>query len=315
MRPVESLYTVYSNDHIQLTDCPFCKETVDKYVEIDNALLFIDLLLLKSGAYRHLVFNSLELHLSKYPRAKALNNCQSLREYMQALIFNIKNWFCKYDRLNRLWLLLISFEIYLTWVTEESKYIYYLNRHDNDGKLIVLSKNLPESFQWNSSIMRNTITSKVFTWSPPVQYLYFASYCILDICLFHTFIRHFILKKLHWGRDSVYSKDIISYTILLSYGAKIFPILMLIWPYDTLISMSIIKWVANFYIIESLKIVTKLSYWNIIKIFVLVSLLRYCSVKPILIFFVAKFNFPKIKNLICQEFMLLLQKSGTYLLL
>lgn len=63
MRPVDSLYTVYSNDHIQLTDCPYCQETVDKYVEIDNVLLFIDLLLLKAGAYRHLVFNALELHL------------------------------------------------------------------------------------------------------------------------------------------------------------------------------------------------------------------------------------------------------------
>lgn len=90
---------------------------------------------------------------------------------------------------------------------------------------------------------------------------------------------------------------------------------MLIWPYDTLISMSIIKWVANLYIIESLKIVTNLSYWNIIKIFISVSLLRYFMVKPILIIFVAKFNFSVIKNLIHQEFILLLQKSGTYLLL
>lgn len=315
MRPVDSLYTVYSNDHIQLTDCPYCQETVDRYVEIDNVLLFIDLLLLKAGAYRHLVFNALELHLSKYPKRKALNDCQCLRDYTQALLFNVKNWFCKYDRLNRLWLLLLSFEIYLTWVTEESKYIYYLNRNNNDGKLIMLSKKLPESFKWDSAIMRNTITSKVFTWSPPIQYLYFASYCILDVSLFHTFTQYFILKKLHWKHYSVSSKDVISYTILLSYGAKIFPILMLIWPYDTLISMSIIKWVANLYIIESLKIVTNLSYWNIIKIFISVSLLRYFMVKPILIVFVAKFNFSVIKNLIHQEFILLLQKSGTYLLL
>ncbi|KOG97933.1 sterol homeostasis protein ARV1 [Saccharomyces eubayanus] len=315
MQPVDSLYTVYSNDHIQLTDCPFCQEIVDKYVEIDNVLLFIDLLLLKPGAYRHLVFNSLELHLAKYPKGKTLKNCQSLYDRMQVLMFNFKNWFCKFDRLNRLWLLLLSFEIYLTWVTEESKYIYYMNRNNNDGKLIMLSKNLPETFKWDSTIMRNTITSKVFTWSPSLQYLYFASYCILDVSLFHTLTRRFILKKLHWGQNFVYSKDIISYTILLSYGAKIFPILMLIWPYDTLISMSIIKWVANFYIIESLKIVTKLSYWSIIKVFITVSFVRYCLVKPVLILFVAKFNFSIIKNLICQEFMLLLQKSGTYLLL
>lgn len=79
--------------------------------------------------------------ISKYPKRKALNDCQCLRDYTQALLFNVKNWFCKYDRLNRLWLLLLSFEIYLTWVTEESKYIYYLNRNNNDGKLIMLSKN------------------------------------------------------------------------------------------------------------------------------------------------------------------------------
>ncbi|CAI4035152.1 hypothetical protein SMKI_12G2970 [Saccharomyces mikatae IFO 1815] len=315
MQHVDSLYTVYSNDHIQLTDCPFCEEIVDKYVEIDNVLLFIDLLLLKPGAYRHLVFNSLELHLSKYPKGKPVNDCQCLLDYTEALVFNIKNWFRKYDRLNRLWLLLLSFEIYLTWVTEESKYIYYLNRNNDDSNLIMLSMKLPESFKWDSTIVRNTITSKVFTWRPPIQYLYFASYCILDVSLFHTLIQYFILKKLHWGRNFASSKDIISYTILLSYGAKIFPILMLIWPYDTLISMSIIKWVANFYIIESLKIVTKLSYWNIIKIFISVALLRYCLVKPTLILCVAKFKLSAIKNLMYQEFMLLLQKSGTYLFL
>lgn len=140
MQPVDSLYTVYSNDHIQLTDCPFCQEIVDKYVEIDNVLLFIDLLLLKPGAYRHLVFNSLELHLAKYPKGKTLKNCRSLYDHVQVLIFNVKNWFCKFDRLNRLWLLLLSFEIYLTWVTEESKYIYYMNRNNNDGKLISFQK-------------------------------------------------------------------------------------------------------------------------------------------------------------------------------
>ena len=57
--PVKSLYTKYSKDNVRLTQCGNCKKFADKYVEHDYVLIFIDLVLIKPQADRHLLFNSL----------------------------------------------------------------------------------------------------------------------------------------------------------------------------------------------------------------------------------------------------------------
>ncbi|KAI8047862.1 Arv1 protein [Syncephalis plumigaleata] len=59
-RPANTLYTEYSKGNIRLTPCEFCKRFVDKYVELDFVIIFIDLLLHKPQVYRHLLFNRLE---------------------------------------------------------------------------------------------------------------------------------------------------------------------------------------------------------------------------------------------------------------
>lgn len=56
---VSSLYTQYSPSNIRLTACPRCNKFADKYIEYDNVLIFVDIILLKPQAYRHLVFNVL----------------------------------------------------------------------------------------------------------------------------------------------------------------------------------------------------------------------------------------------------------------
>jgi hypothetical protein len=52
--PVSHLYTSYSKADdralgkgVRLTQCPRCKRFADKYVEHDNVVLFIDLVLIK----------------------------------------------------------------------------------------------------------------------------------------------------------------------------------------------------------------------------------------------------------------------------
>ncbi|CCC69275.1 hypothetical protein NCAS_0C02850 [Naumovozyma castellii] len=247
--PTDSLYTVYSNHHIQLTDCKNCHNVVDRYVEIDNVLLFIDLLLLKHDAYRHLVYNSLEETLLKYDQWKPITS-------LSVLTTNVRNWILKFDQLNRLWILLLTFEIYLMWVTEEQKK------------------------PWSRSLL----TGKVLLCEVQYQYLYFALYCLIDISIFHYLTQFCIISWIKWGQNINFAKHIISYTILISYCAKIFPILMLIWPYDTILSMSIIKWIANIYIVEALRIVTRLPYWKILGILLFVSLCRFVLATPILIF-------------------------------
>ncbi|KAF8589895.1 Arv1-domain-containing protein [Ramaria rubella] len=58
--PVEHLYTVYQSAHnLRLEQCTrsSCLAFVDPYVEYDTLALLLDLILLKRGVYRHLLFN------------------------------------------------------------------------------------------------------------------------------------------------------------------------------------------------------------------------------------------------------------------
>lgn len=268
LEQTESLYVTYSNRHIQLTQCKRCHKPVDKYVERDNVILFIDLLLLKPGAYRHLVFNSLESNLDKYIDMDS--------EINGTMMNNLSCWWNKFDLLNRLWILLITFEIYLKCATEESRY----------------------SQLWKSAAKSNIPLDLIHLRSAQFQYIYFTLYSLLDILLFHNLIQYAVIVFYNWGHDIKYAKQVVSYTILLSYGAKIFPVLMLIWPYDTIISMDIIKGVANLYIIESLKIVTNLSYGKIIRIFLTVTLIRIVIVRLIMILFLTGGNLPLTINYI-----------------
>ncbi|CCK67953.1 sterol homeostasis protein ARV1 KNAG_0A02640 [Huiozyma naganishii CBS 8797] len=275
----ESLYVVYSNNHIQLTDCSRCHDVVDKYIEIDNVILFIDLLLLKPGAYRHLVYNSLEINCSKYKPWKPLRGAPLLQQ-PRLFRLNLRNWLQKYDTLNRLWVLLIAFEIYLKWINEESKMAQHSREGSDQGCIAKLG---------------------VFHWDIFHQYMFFALYSLLDISIFHYSLQFCIIGLCGWGRDIKLAKHIMSYTTLLSYGAKIFPILTIIWPYDTLLSMNIIQWVANLYVVESLKIVTNLSYFKIVTAVVATALLRTVTVKPLLFLFLTGCNYQQWKTCIASE--------------
>ncbi|EIM90941.1 Arv1-domain-containing protein [Stereum hirsutum FP-91666 SS1] len=56
--PVPYLYTVYQSAHnVRLEQCPTCLQFADLYVEHDALILVLDLILLKRGVYRHLLFN------------------------------------------------------------------------------------------------------------------------------------------------------------------------------------------------------------------------------------------------------------------
>lgn len=54
---VDHVYKEYSKGNIRLSICNKCNQTVDKYVEYENILIFIDLLLHKPQAYRHVMYN------------------------------------------------------------------------------------------------------------------------------------------------------------------------------------------------------------------------------------------------------------------
>ncbi|KAN0107515.1 Arv1 domain containing protein [Russula decolorans] len=55
---VSYLYTVYhSVNNVRLEQCPSCRAPADPYVEHDALVIVLDLILLKPGVYRHLLFN------------------------------------------------------------------------------------------------------------------------------------------------------------------------------------------------------------------------------------------------------------------
>jgi transcription elongation factor Elf1 len=58
--PTPQIYVEYGKGNIRLMQCENCGKFCDKYVEFDLTILFIDMILLKATAYRHLVYNRIQ---------------------------------------------------------------------------------------------------------------------------------------------------------------------------------------------------------------------------------------------------------------
>ncbi|KAI9164497.1 sterol homeostasis protein [Blastocladiella emersonii ATCC 22665] len=55
--PVDRLFTEYSPGNIRLEQCPACSAFADAYLERDAVLVFVDVLLHRAPAFRHVLFN------------------------------------------------------------------------------------------------------------------------------------------------------------------------------------------------------------------------------------------------------------------
>jgi len=62
---VKALYREYSKGNIRLAHCPHCSSIADKYVELEAHIVFIDLILHRVQAYRHVLFNRQIVRISK----------------------------------------------------------------------------------------------------------------------------------------------------------------------------------------------------------------------------------------------------------
>ena len=235
-------------------------------------------------------YNKLEMKLSKYPDWKKPGRNLKFWEKTKIFSHNIRNWLNKYDQFNRLIIFLIAFEVYLTWVSEETKYYKYRNDFKATKELLIYE------------VLQGSVT---------FQYLYFFLIVCVEFIVLHSVIQFVLLKIWGWGSELKYKKDIISYTIVVSYGAKIFPILMVIWPYDTLLSTTIIKFIANIYVVEAVKIVTRKSYFKISLLFSGALLLRYITVKLILFLMMSNFDSAKFSRYAASEYELLLFRMYT----
>lgn len=95
---IDCLYSQYKGTYIRLTTCPNCGLVVDSYVEFDLVILFLDLMLWKPQAYRHLAYNTVEQMFQNNKEKLALE---------------------RYRHLIRHAFLTILFEVYLNWAYEE----------------------------------------------------------------------------------------------------------------------------------------------------------------------------------------------------
>ncbi|KLO13036.1 Arv1-domain-containing protein [Schizopora paradoxa] len=105
------LYTVYeSADNLRLEQCPNpkCRKFADPYVESDDLVLFMDLILLKRGVFRHLLFNR------GYPPRQALTR-EMEKKPAKLEVIRTEREFKRWETILRLGASLIFVDAFIRW--------------------------------------------------------------------------------------------------------------------------------------------------------------------------------------------------------
>ncbi|KAK4165891.1 Arv1-like family-domain-containing protein [Cladorrhinum sp. PSN259] len=198
--------------NIRLTVCKNCGRFCDKYVEHDFVVLFIDLVLIKPQVYRHLLHNTL---------MKSEKD-----EFAPSIV--------------RLGVLLLLFDVYLTWARVERRGNTTAN--GEEGR-----------------------SNGLEGWGIGGQYIFFLVLCTLSTGAFHWSIRFLTSSKyspLHWlGILPRYSRpNSVSTALLVSSSTKLFPILMVIWEYDVPAAARSLGWAVVANNVEALRILLDCGY-------------------------------------------------------
>ncbi|KAK4237296.1 Arv1-like family-domain-containing protein [Achaetomium macrosporum] len=217
--PVKTLWREGGGDksgghNIRLTVCKNCGRFCDKYVEHDFVVLFIDLVLIKPQVYRHLLHNTL---------------MKDEDEFAPSII--------------RLGILLLLFDVYLTWARIERQ-----SAPDADSPGID-----------NSNFGRLAQQPIVF------QYMFFLLLCTLSTIAFHGSIR--FLTSSRYSPLALLDilpryprPNSVSTALLVSSSTKLFPILMVIWEYDVPAAARSLGWAVVANNVEALKILLDCGY-------------------------------------------------------
>ncbi|ODQ80174.1 hypothetical protein BABINDRAFT_26451, partial [Babjeviella inositovora NRRL Y-12698] len=269
--PIQCLYSKYKSNYIKATVCQACGEVADKYIEFDKVVLFLDLLLIKPQAYRHLVFNSLE--------SDALTMILATHDRLSQW----KTWFARYRKINRLLVLMFLFEVYLTWAYEERAYTV-----------------------WQPGTPQPLLMEHIFSMSILHQYLYYILRILFESLTFHAVIQLLFAWGIGWGApqtinytkiEGVTINDLLptivhyprsfyaaalTYIVTVSGLTKLFPILMLIWPYDTATLTTVITFAGNLSILEALVVVADVAYWKATLVLGIALLARYGLSKAVI---------------------------------
>ncbi|KAK3307046.1 Arv1-like family-domain-containing protein [Chaetomium strumarium] len=217
--PVKTLWREGGGDksgghNIRLTVCKNCGRFCDKYVEHDFVVLFIDLVLIKPQVYRHLLHNTL---------------MKDEDEFAPSII--------------RLGILLLLFDVYLTWARIERRAVPDTDPSGTD----------------NSNFGRLAQQPIVF------QYVFFLLFCTLSTIAFHGSIRFLTSSRYSplavLGILPRYPRpNSVSTALLVSSSTKLFPILMVIWEYDVPAAARSLGWAVVANNVEALKILLDCGY-------------------------------------------------------
>ncbi|XP_071552943.1 protein ARV1 [Panulirus ornatus] len=58
LTPCKALFKKTEGDFIKLLECSSCGQTVDRYVECEKSIIFMDMMLQEIAAYRHILYNA-----------------------------------------------------------------------------------------------------------------------------------------------------------------------------------------------------------------------------------------------------------------
>nr|OQO19774.1 hypothetical protein B0A51_13457 [Rachicladosporium sp. CCFEE 5018] len=245
--PLPSLYTTHSKADdkslgkgVRLTQCPRCKGFADKYVEHDFVVLCIDLVLIRPEVYRHLLFNRLRGEDDKFNPS-----------------------------ILRLSLLLLLFDVYLTWARIEKATPTPLAAPPG------LLQNATLSTLISPPQQPSPHQPQTFLATQPIlfQYAFFLLLCAVETASFHLPIR-FLLSLPHpqtsttsW-QARLYNfllphyphPSLISTALLVSSFTKLFPLLLLVWNYDLPSSASAVSWAVIINNVAALEIVLGSGY-------------------------------------------------------
>lgn len=239
---IDSLYSEFKSKYIKLTICPKCGELVDKYIEFDNVIIFLDILLLKPQAYRHLAYNVVEDTIFGDTKTENPKNSSFL---------------ARYKKLIRYCVLAILFEVYLIWAYEEKN-----DHHTTLMKLVLLA---PVPWQYTYFICQQLAERAMF--------------CVIIDWVFKKIMRwpKTPNKTLHARYQPAYFSCVLLVTTCTSLAVKCLPIIMLIWPYDNaMVASAVVDFLGVFNTIEALRINTGASYIATSAIVLLSMVLLIC---------------------------------------
>lgn len=286
---IDALFSQFKSQYIRLEICSNCGKVADKYIEFDNVLLFLDLLLLKPQAYRHVAYNETEKEIIQNQAYYQIDGNAAQTTLFSSVKANMRT----FKKLYKFLLMYILFEVYLTWAYEEKK-------------------------STHSKSMDFILSQEIY-----LQYSFFILKLLSEVTIFNSCIQYIYLRFFQWGdirsvnlpsgSQLDFSKAVLFITVLMSSSIKLFPILMLIWPYDNSTDSSLfIHLVGFFNTIEAMKVVTCKKYSQIIATVLISIFVEQVISKVLLSALISGFSSLSLSDILISEWSEFLLKLQGY---